>query len=93
MTNGGASMPIYIGANDLPARHLVVVPAACLRHFRSLLRKRVRATSALRARGKRASAELDTAPNLSPRRCKLRGYAPRVRARSSRLAIGRSSSP
>ncbi len=59
MTNGGASMPICCQPDTwwLYPQHVCVISAP--------FSERVRATSALRARGKRASAELYATPNLS----------------------------
>lgn len=62
-TNDDATMVRLAWCKAMPAKRLEVVPAACLRHLRSLL-KCVRATSAQRARGSRASWDSPSAPGL-----------------------------
>ena len=73
-TNDGATMVRLTWYKAMPAKRLEVVPAACLRHLRSLLKMRARHVCTARSR---QSCVLELPQCAWPRmlrQCKVRSY-------------------
>ena len=86
MTNGGASMVRLTWCKAMPAKRLEVVPAACLRHLRSLLKMRMRHIYTAHSR---QSCALELPECTRPRilkQCRVRSYELRTPAAYSLVA-------